>query len=108
MSDTTIPNSADQPGVITLDASLNIADVATLRETLKCYVDSDQDLTLDGSRVEAIDTVSMQLLLAFIRQFQGNDCAVTWQEPSTAICNTAQLLGLVREIGLSNHISELN
>jgi len=107
MSDTATPNIGNQPGVLTLDASLNIADVVTLRETLQCYVDTDQDLTLDGSRVETIDTVSMQLLLTFIRQLEGNDCAVTWHEPSAAIRNTAQLLGLVQEVGLGSHVSEL-
>jgi len=93
-------NSENQPGIIVLDSSMTITDVATLKDTLKCYADSDQDLTLDGSQVESIDTVSMQLLLAFIKQLENNDCMVNWQAPATAICNVAQVLGLEQELGL--------
>ena len=88
-----------------LDTSLNIADVATLQETLKCYVDSDQDLTLDGSQVESIDTVSMQLFVAFVRQLESNNCVIIWQEPSAAICKTAELLGLGDDLSLDEFLA---
>jgi len=100
MPETSIESREDQPGVIVLDSSMTIAEATTLKDMLKCYVDSDQDLTLDGSQVESIDTISAQLLLAFIVRLESNDCAVNWQEPSTAICSTAQLLGLEQKLGL--------
>lgn len=105
MPETSVENREDQPDVIVLDSSMTIADVATLKDMLKCYADSEQDLALDGSQVETIDTVSMQLLLAFIKQLESNDCVVSWQEPSTAICNSAQLLGLEQKLGLDCRIT---
>lgn len=103
MTDTT--EKQNQPGLIVLDTSMTISDVSTLQETLNCYIETTQDLTFDGSQVQSIDTVSLQLLLAFKNQLENNDCALSWDKPSTAICTTAQLLNLDDELGLGDAIA---
>jgi len=101
MTQATNENAIERPGIIKLDQSLTINEVSTLSETLNCYADSTQDISLDGSEVKTIDSTSIQLLLAFIRQLQGNNCLVNWLEPSEVILTTAKLLGLDSELGLT-------
>ena len=100
MTQSTKEKTIEQPGIIKLDQSLTITEVSTLRETLKCYADSTQDISLDGSKVKIIDTTSMQLLLAFFRHLESNNCYINWLEPSEPILNIAKLLGVDSELGL--------
>lgn len=83
---------------VVLDENPTISEASMLFETLKCMLATEQDVTLDASRVKSIDTASMQLLTAFSRKIdeKGND--LIWAEQSEGFRKTAELLGLREEL----------
>jgi ABC-type transporter Mla MlaB component len=81
--------------VIVLDHTLGIADVSTLYETLKCIAATEQDVTIDATHINAIDTSTVQLLVSFVRQIEKSDCKVIWtKEPSEAFLKVVKFLNL--------------
>lgn len=105
MTDTNQQANDSAPGTLLLDASLSIADVTTFQETLKFYIDASQDVTVNGSQVETIDTVSMQLLVAFFRKVVDAGCSIEWHSPAEPILRTAQLLGLTEALSLNDGVA---
>jgi ABC-type transporter Mla MlaB component len=82
---------------IILPPSLALAQLKELQQQLiQCRGTRVQ---LCGSKVERIDTASLQLLLAF---FNDSNVTVGWTEPSPPLCISAKLLGLSTYLGLPN------
>ena len=87
-------------GPIVLDPVITIAEAAALKDRLLHYSNRKGEVRVDGSRVESVDTASLQVLLAFVRTLQGHGANVSWTGVSAALLNTAQLLGVAGQLGL--------
>ncbi|HUK02332.1 MAG TPA: STAS domain-containing protein [Steroidobacteraceae bacterium] len=81
-------------GLVALPADCMQADVATLKERLSDLLQSVTPITIDAAGVQRIDTASMQLLAAFIRERRSGDRAVALAQPSAAFADAVRLLGL--------------
>lgn len=91
--------SKTSDNTLVLDASLGVAEAVEFCARLR-ILDTDQDVTLDGSRVETVDTAGLQLLTALCVQVHGNGHEVIWKSPSSVLRNYARLAGLSQELGL--------
>lgn len=87
-------------GPIVLDPVITIAEAAALKDKLLPHINRKGEVSMDGSRVESVDTAALQVLLAFVRTLQGHGATVSWTGVSAALLNTAQLLGVAGQIGL--------
>jgi len=90
--------AAKQASRIMLGANLDIAGAGKLYDRLKKCAAKKVDVTLYAARVETIDTIALQLLLAFVRQIHENGNDVNWKSPSEAILKTARVIGLETEL----------
>lgn len=79
---------------IVLESTLGTSEVGPLYDTLKCLLATDQDVRIDGSKVESIDTSAVQLLVAFIQTIDASGCRVSWDGVSEKLEKTSLLLGL--------------
>ena len=79
---------------VRLEAALGIRDAQRLHELLSPALLASQAITIDGARVERIDTAALQVLANFCRTAHEQGLTLTWQEPSPGLQQTAQLLGL--------------
>ncbi len=83
-----------QPGRIMLGTNPDIASANRLYQRLKKSADRKTDVNLYADKVETIDTTTLQLLLAFIRQVRDNGNVVNWKSTSAVLLKTASLTGL--------------
>jgi anti-anti-sigma regulatory factor len=72
-----------------------------LYETL-AEIDDGNDVTIDASAVEMIDTAVLQLLFAFTRKVQAGSHQISWINPSDEFVSRAELLGLSRHLGIAD------
>lgn len=84
---------------IVLDAVLTIAEAAALKDRLLPHLNRKGEICVDASRIAAVDTAGLQVLLAFVRTVQGHGAVVQWSGVSDALLNTALLLGVAGQIG---------
>lgn len=87
-------SAAVSGGAIALAANCSIKEVAALREQLCAVADSSEPVAIDASAVERIDTATLQLLYAFVRDRLNSDREVTWQGVPAALTDAARLLGV--------------
>jgi ABC-type transporter Mla MlaB component len=59
-------------------------------------------VTLDVSAVERVDTATMQLLCAFVRDRGGRKQNVTWRGESQALQDAVRLLGVGALLGFES------
>jgi anti-anti-sigma regulatory factor len=85
---------ASGTAVIALAANCSIKEVATLRERLIAAVDVSESVVIDAAAVERIDTATLQVLYAFVRDRLAGDREVTWQGVPAALTDAARLLGV--------------
>jgi len=85
---------------IVLNAIITIAEAAALKDQLLAHINRKGEVTIDGAHVESVDTAGLQVLLAFVRTLQGHGAVIRWTGISSALLNTARLLGLEQQIGL--------
>jgi len=85
---------------IVLDAVITIAETAALKDQLLPHINRKGEVSVDGTRVESVDTAALQVLLAFVRTLQNHGAVVRWTGVSEALLGTAQLLGVAKHIGL--------
>lgn len=81
-------------GKLVLDASITIADVAEYHGRLKTYVAQTGSLVVDGSNIEMIDGAGLQLLAAFTRELDKNDCSIQWDGVSDTLRRSAMQMGI--------------
>ncbi|HEY6641032.1 STAS domain-containing protein [Povalibacter sp.] len=79
---------------IALEANCTIKEVAALRERLCAVVATSGPVMIDASAVERVDTATLQLLHAFVRDRLGGDREVTWRGVPAALTDAARLLGV--------------
>lgn len=85
---------ASGTAAIALAANCSIKEVATLRQQLIAAVDASGPVVIDAAAVERIDTATLQVLYAFVRDRLAGDREVTWQGVPAALTDAARLLGI--------------
>lgn len=79
---------------VALASNCSIKDAAALKDSLCAVVNADESVVLDASSIERVDTATIQLLCAFVRERQARDQKVVWQDASAAMLEAARLLGV--------------
>ena len=87
-------------GPIALRAECLIGTVDELRIDLSSHLTVESSVTIDAAAVERIDTASLQLLAAFIRDRRAAGLSVDWAGVPAAVAEAATLLNLTHTLGL--------
>jgi ABC-type transporter Mla MlaB component len=82
-----------QPTIV-LASNCNVKDAGELKQSLCHYLDDVAPVALDVGKVERVDTSTMQLLCAFVRDRTARDRKVEWVGDSRVIRDAARLLGV--------------
>jgi len=99
---TTIMDSNEQPvaATVTLGANCCVKDAIALKSSLCAVVETPDSVVLDAAAVERVDTATMQLLCAFVRERAAHSRGVVWHGVPSALSDAARLLGLQSHLGL--------
>jgi anti-anti-sigma regulatory factor len=89
-----------QAACVELDARLDIAQAAELHRALRAHLAKGGPVTVDGTRVEEIDTAMLQLLASLWRTSGERGIACRWKGASGALRRTATLLGMAEVLNL--------
>ena len=82
-----------QPTIV-LASNCNVKDAGELKQSLCHYLDDGAPVALDVGKVERVDTSTIQLLCAFVRDRTARDRKVEWIGDSPVIRDAAHLLGV--------------
>src|SRR5688572_30361135 len=77
IAETASPAAPSQPTIV-LAGNCNVKDAAGLKESLCLHVGHGEPVTLDVSNVERVDTSTVQLLCAFVRDRAAQQRKVEW------------------------------
>lgn len=86
--------------IVVLAANCSVKDAAALKTSLCAFSNHGDAVTLDVSAVERVDTATMQLLCAFVRDRSGRNQGVSWRGESQALQDAVRLLGVGALLGL--------
>jgi len=78
--------------VVVLASSCTVKDAADFKVVLCSHLDTAGCVQLDAGNVERIDTATLQLLCAFVRDRQARGYQVQWRACSAAVQEAADLL----------------
>ena len=81
--------------------STTIRTVTAFQAQLAERLDESGPVQIDGSGVERVDTATLQLLVAFVRDLRAEARAVEWVDCSPALRRAAGSLGLESALSLS-------
>jgi len=81
-------------GVFELPAECTTADAGALKARLLKLIAHPSTVTLDRGSVQRVDTATLQMLAAFVRDRRAEGLAVEWSGDGAAFKNAASLLGL--------------
>ncbi len=84
---------------VVLPSHCTVKDAAALKESLVAQLDAAA-VRLDASNVERIDTSSMQVLCAFVRDRRAQGRDVEWIKAPGALHAAARLLGVTALLNL--------
>lgn len=87
------PVAPSQPTIV-LASNCNVKDAAELKQSLCFHLDDGAAVTLEVGKVERIDTSTMQLLCAFVRDRVAQQRKVEWVGDSPILRDAARLLGV--------------
>ena len=87
------PAAPSQPTIV-LASNCNVKDAGELKQSLCHYLDDGAPVVLDVGKVERVDTSTMQLLCAFVRERSARERKVEWIGDSRVIRDAARLLGV--------------
>jgi ABC-type transporter Mla MlaB component len=93
------PAAPSQP-TIALASNCNVKDAAELKQSLCHYVDDSAPVALEVGKVERVDTSTMQLLCAFVRDRTAQQRKVEWAGDTRVIRDAARLLGVESMLAL--------
>jgi len=77
-----------------------VKDAGELKQSLCHYVDDSAPVALDVGKVERVDTSTMQLLCAFVRDRSAQQRKVEWVGDANVIREAARLLGVEELLSL--------
>jgi len=81
-----------------LPAELTIVQVSECQAQFIEFAEQHQEITLDDSDVNRVDTVGIQLLLAIITYAIAQNKTLHWKNTSTIISDSIKQLGINEEI----------
>jgi ABC-type transporter Mla MlaB component len=87
------PAAASHP-MIVLASNCNVKDAAELKQSLCLHLDDAAPVTLDVGSVERVDTSTMQVLCAFVRDRSAQQRKVEWLGDAGVLRDAARLLGV--------------
>jgi ABC-type transporter Mla MlaB component len=83
-------------------ASTTIRTVTALQAELAERLDESGNVQIDGGGVERIDTATLQLLAAFVRDLHADARSVEWVQCSVVLRRAANCLGLESALSLAS------
>jgi len=89
------------PDILRLE-SASIRTSAELKAALVERLDAPGPVRIDGAAMERVDTPTLQLLAAFVRELRAGSHSVEWVARSEALDRAAQALGLSAVLGLTS------
>jgi len=92
-----------KPGRIVLASRTCIKSIAELRDELVAAYKMSTEIVIDASKVESVDTASLQLLVAFVNSVRGQSRAVRWNKPSGEFRDMAALVDLSACLDFGDH-----
>jgi ABC-type transporter Mla MlaB component len=87
------PGRHSQP-MIVLASNCNVKDAAELQQTLCLHLDDAESVTVDVGSVARVDTSTMQVLCAFVRDRSARQRKVEWRGDASVVRDAARLLGV--------------
>jgi ABC-type transporter Mla MlaB component len=84
---------------ISLPPDCRIADVGEMHRQFSSSLDKPQ-ITLDGSKVDRVDTAALQLLVVYQRELEKRGHAMQWAGVSAPLYDAASQLGLAQTLAL--------
>ena len=81
--------------------STTLRDVTALQAELADRLDESGPVQIDASAVQRVDTATLQLLAAFVRDLRADARLVEWTECSAALRRAAHSLGLTSALDLA-------
>lgn len=84
-----------------LDPVLVINNAKALSKELNALLNNNEDINIDASKVEMVDTAILQLLLAITLELKSKQHQVHWIKPSPIFISNASLLGINNHLGLA-------
>jgi ABC-type transporter Mla MlaB component len=91
--DAAVPAQRSKP-VIVLASNCNVKDAGELKQTLCLHLDDATPVTLDVGSVERVDTSTLQVLCAFVRERSAQQRKVEWLGDAGVVRDAARLLGV--------------
>jgi ABC-type transporter Mla MlaB component len=85
--------------IVVLAANCSVKDAASLKSSLIAVAQESAAVTLDASAVERVDTATMQLLCAFVRDRLARNQGIVWRGQSQALHDAVRLLGVGSLLG---------
>jgi ABC-type transporter Mla MlaB component len=92
--------TADSQPVVALSSNSTVKDAASLKAALIKVVASTATVSVDARSVERIDTATIQLLCAFVRERAQRQLEVKWLDCPKALVESSRLLGVHQILGL--------
>ena len=80
--------------MIVLAINCNVKDAAELKQTLCLHLDDAASVRVDVGSVERVDTSTMQVLCAFVRDRSAQQRTVEWLGDASVVRDAARLLGV--------------
>ena len=88
-----------QPTIV-LASNCNVKDAGELKQSLCHYLDVVAPVALDVGKVERVDTSTMQVLCAFVRDRSAQQRKVEWLGDAGVLRDAARLLGVEEMMSL--------
>lgn len=96
------PVTAAPSSTIVLASHCSVKDATTLKASLSAAFGMSDEVTLDVAAIERIDTATVQLLCAFVRDRAASGQAVAWRGESTTFSDAVRLLGVGSMLSFSS------
>lgn len=90
---------------IGLSSNCTVKDAGILRGELLQMLDEPGSVAIDAKSVERVDTATMQLLCAFVRDRANRNLGVTWTATPRPLLDAARLLGIASMLALPTEAS---
>ena len=87
------PTQRSKP-MIVLASNCSVKDATELKQTLCLHLDDAAPVTLDVGSVERVDTSTLQVLCAFVRDRSAQQRKVEWRGDADVVRDAARLLGV--------------
>lgn len=86
--------------VIDCGERLDIFEIENFYTRLQQAKDAGNPIVFDAAHIQRIDTAALQVLVAFFSEASSSSLKLTWRTPSEVLCQSARLLGILKELAL--------